>query len=144
MKKKKKTVTVNIHAKYCTVRISQGWPNFFTCFHPFLISQLSHDGKICLILGGECSFKPRLSKDGTFNLGSPLETKGFTPTAIFKFATNISRTVRIARNTGVAITRACSRSSAAETDPMFHVEWFLTNMISPGAGLDWLLLTIKP
>ena len=27
-------------------------------------------------------FKPRSNKDGTFNLGSPLETKGFTPTAI--------------------------------------------------------------
>ena len=34
---------------------------------------------------------------------SPLETRGFTPTAIFKFATNISRVVRIARNTGVAV-----------------------------------------
>ena len=32
--------------------------------------------------------------------------------------------VRIARNTGVAVTRACSRKSAAE-NPMFHVEWFL-------------------
>ena len=43
----------------------------------------------------------------TINLGSPkcspLETIGFTPTAIFKFATNISRMVRIARNTGVAV-----------------------------------------
>ena len=33
-----------------------------------------------------------------FNLGSskcsPLETIGFTPTAIFKFATNISRMIR--------------------------------------------------
>ena len=28
-------------------------------------------------------FKPRSNKDGTFNLSSPLETKGFTPTAIF-------------------------------------------------------------
>ena len=27
-------------------------------------------------------FKPRSSKDGTFNLGSPLETEGFTPAAI--------------------------------------------------------------
>ena len=48
-------------------------------------------------------------------------TKGFTPTAIFKFATNISRMVRIVRNTGVAVTRACSRASAAE-NPMLHVE----------------------
>ena len=42
-----------------------------------------------------------------FNLGfpkcSPLEMIGFTPTAIFKFATNISRMIRIARNTGVAL-----------------------------------------
>ena len=42
-----------------------------------------------------------------FNLGSPkyssLETIGFTPTAIFKFATNISRMIRIARNPGVAL-----------------------------------------
>ena len=49
-------------------------------------------------------FKPRSSKDVTFNLGTPLETKGFTPKArkaMFKLATNISRMVRIARNTGV-------------------------------------------
>ena len=42
-----------------------------------------------------------------FNLGSPkcspLEMIGFTPTAILKFATNISRVIRIARNTGVAV-----------------------------------------
>ena len=31
------------------------------------------------------------------------------------------RIVRIARNTGVAVTRACSRASAAE-NPMLHVE----------------------
>ena len=51
-------------------------------------------------------FKPRSSKDGMFNLGSPLETKGFMPTApkaMFKLAANISRMVRIARNTGVAV-----------------------------------------
>ena len=66
-------------------------------------------------------FKPRLGKDGTFHFGSPLETKGFTPKAIFKFATNISRMVRIARNTDVAVTRACSRASAAE-NLMLHVE----------------------
>ena len=34
--------------------------------------------------------------------------------------------VRIARNTGVAVTRACSRASAAE-NPMLHVEWLLRN-----------------
>ena len=43
----------------------------------------------------------------TINLGSPkcspLETKGFTPTAIFKFARNISRMIRIASNTGVPV-----------------------------------------
>ena len=43
----------------------------------------------------------------TINLGSPkcspLETKGFTPTAMFKFATNISRMIRIASNTGVPV-----------------------------------------
>ena len=57
-------------------------------------------------------FKPRSSKDGTFNLGTPLETKGFTPKArkaMFKLATNISRMVRIAHNTSVAVTRACSQ-----------------------------------
>ena len=39
---------------------------------------------MCRILGEKCIFKPGSSKDGTFNLGSPLETKGFTPKAIFK------------------------------------------------------------
>ena len=39
---------------------------------------------MCRILGEKCIFKPGSSKDGTwFNLGSPLETKGFTPKAIF-------------------------------------------------------------
>ena len=67
-----------------------------------------------------------------FNLGfpkcSPLEMIGFTPTAIFKFATNISRMIRIARNTGVALKaptllllRACTRAGAAENS-MLHVE----------------------
>ena len=66
-------------------------------------------------------FKPRLSKDGTFHFGSPLETKGFTPKAIFKFATNISRIILIVCNTDVAVTRACSRASAAE-NLMLYVE----------------------
>ena len=80
-----KIATVNIHTKKsCTVRVSQGWPNFFTCFPLFLISQLSHSGRMCRILGEKCIFQPRSSKDGMFNLGSPLETKGFTPKAIFK------------------------------------------------------------
>ena len=48
-------------------------------------------------------FKPCSSKDGTFNLGSPLETKGFRPKAMFKFATNISRIMRIVRNKRVAV-----------------------------------------
>ena len=48
-------------------------------------------------------------------------TKGFTPTASFKFATNISRMVRIVRNTGVAVTRTFSRTSAAENS-VPHVE----------------------
>ena len=40
---------------------------------------------MCRILGEKCMFRPRSSKDGTwFNLGSPLETKRFTPKAIFK------------------------------------------------------------
>ena len=64
-------------------------------------------------------FKPPLSKDGTFHFGSPLETKGFTPKAIFKFATNISRILRIVCNTGMAVTRACSR---AKENPILHVE----------------------
>ena len=67
------------------------------------------------------SFKPRSSKDGTFNLGTQLETKGFTPKAIFKLASNISRMVRLARNTGVAVTIACSRATVAE-NPMLQVE----------------------
>ena len=47
-----KIATVNIHTKKsCTVRVSQGWPNFFTCFPLFLISQLSHSGRMCRILG---------------------------------------------------------------------------------------------
>ena len=69
-------------------------------------------------------FKPRSSKDGTFNLGTPLETRGFTPKArkaMFKLATNISRMVRIARNTSVAVTRACSRASATGNSTL-HVE----------------------
>ena len=57
-------------------------------------------------------FSPGSSKDGTFNLGSPLETKGFTPTAIFKFATNISRMDRIVRNTGVAVGRTCAAENS--------------------------------
>ena len=77
--------------------------NFFTHIPPFSISQLSHGGRICQILGGKYMFKPRSSKDGTFNLGSPLETKGFTPKSMFKFATNISRIIRIVRNTSVAV-----------------------------------------
>ena len=71
-------------------------------------------------------FKPCSSKGGMFNLGSPLETKGFTPRAIFKFATNISRMVRIVRNTGVAVTRTCSRTSVAENS-VPHAERLLTN-----------------
>ena len=65
---------------------------------------------MCRILGEKCLFKPGSSKDRTFNLGSPLETKVFPPKAMFKFATNISGiiNVRIARNTGMAVTRACS------------------------------------
>ena len=66
-------------------------------------------------------FKPLSSNDGTFNLGPPLETKGITPKAIFKLATNVSRMVPIARNTGVAVTRTCSRASTAE-NPMLRVE----------------------
>ena len=65
--------------------------------------------------------KPRVSKDQTFNLGSLLKTKGFPPKAMFKFATNISRIILIVCNTGVAVTRACSRASAEE-NAMFHVE----------------------
>ena len=34
--------------------------------------------------------------------------------------------VRIARNTGVAVARACSRASAAE-NPMLHIECLLRN-----------------
>ena len=68
----------------------------------------------------------------TINLGSPkcspLETIGFTPTAIFKFATNISRMVRIARNTGVAVKGSyitpvkggCSRKSHASCRMIAH------------------------
>ena len=79
---------------------------------------------MCQIFGEKCMFKPRSSKDGTFNLGTPLETKGFTPKArkaMFKLATNISRMVRIARNTSVAVTRTCSRVSAAGNSTL-HVE----------------------
>ena len=76
---------------------------------------------MCRVLGEKCVFKPRLSKDETFNLGSPLKTKGFPPKAMFKFATNISRIIRIVCNTGVAVTRASSRASAEE-NPVLHVE----------------------
>ena len=74
-----------------------------------------------LDFGRKMQVKPRSSKDQTFNLGSLLKTKGFTPMAMFKFATNISRIIRIVCNTGVAVTRACSRASAEE-NPMLHVE----------------------
>ena len=40
--------------KSCTVRVSQGWPTFFTRFLPFLISQLSYGGRMCKILGEKC------------------------------------------------------------------------------------------
>ena len=43
-----------------------------------------------------------------------------------KFATKISRMVRIVRNTGVAVRRTCSRTSAAENS-VPHVELLLTN-----------------
>ena len=119
-----KIATVNIHIKYCTVRSSQGWPNFLT--FPRFWYRSYHTARICLILGGKCMFKPCSSKDGMFNLGSPLETKGFTPKAMFKFSTIISRIIRIARNTGVAVTRACSRAIAGE-NYMLHVEGLLTN-----------------
>ena len=60
-------------------------------FPPFLISQLSQVG----------TWWENLSDFGRKSLISalpsalPLETIGFTPTAIFKFATNISRMIRI-------------------------------------------------
>ena len=76
-------------------------------------------GEKCISV--ECIFKPRSCKDGTFNLGTQLETKGFTPKAIFKLASNISRMVRLARNTGVAVRRACTRPSAEE-NLMLHIE----------------------
>ena len=76
---------------------------------------------MCRILGEKCRFKPRLCKDGTFNLGTQLETKAFTPKAIFKLVLNISRIVRTALNTVVAVRRACSRPSAAE-NLMLHIE----------------------
>ena len=72
----------------------------------------------------------------TINLGSPkcspLETKGFTPTAMFKFATNISRMIRIASNTGVPVkgpyitavkslyAGECSRKSHASCGMIAH------------------------
>ena len=40
----------------CTVTVTQGWPNFFTCFRPFLISQFSHGRGMCRILGEKCMF----------------------------------------------------------------------------------------
>ena len=57
-------------------------------------------------------FKPHSSKDGTFHLGSPLETKGFTPTAIFfYFLPQIFQeyNLRIARSTQVCRSRGPAR-----------------------------------
>ena len=71
--------------------------------------------------GRKMRVKLRSSKDQMFNLGSLLKTKGFPSKAMFKFATSISRIIRIVRNTGVAVTRACSRASAEE-NPMLYVE----------------------
>ena len=81
---------------------------------------------MCRILGekcisAECMFKPRSCKDGTFNLGTQLQTKGIMPKTIFKLASNIPRMVRIARTTGVAVRRACTRPSAEE-NLMLHIE----------------------
>ena len=76
---------------------------------------------MCRIVGEKGRFKPRSCKDGTFNLDTQLETKGFTPKAIFKLASDISRIVRTALNTVVAVRRACSRPSAAE-NLMLHIE----------------------
>ena len=71
--------------------------------------------------GRKMQVKPLSSKDKPFNLGSPSKTKGFPPKAMFKYATNISRIILIVCNTGVAVTRACSRASAEE-NAMLHVE----------------------
>ena len=80
-----KIATVNIHTKKVAFSESAKFDqNFFTRFPLFLISQLSHGGRMCRILGEKYMFKLRSSKDGTFNLGSPLKTKGFPPKAIFK------------------------------------------------------------
>ena len=56
-------------------------------------------------------FKPRSSKDGTLNLGSPMETKGFTPTAIFLNLPQIFQeyNLRIARSTQVCRSRGPAR-----------------------------------
>ena len=70
--------------------------------------------------GRKMQVKPLSSKDKPFNLSSPLKTKVFPPKAMFKFATNISRIILIVCNTGVAVTRACSRASAEE-NAMLHV-----------------------
>ena len=75
--------------------------------------------------------KSRSNKDETFNLGSPLEQKGFTPKAIFLNLPQIFQeyNLRIARSTGVANTRACSRASEAE-NPMLPVEGNPANRVS--------------
>ena len=138
-----KIATVNIHTKKtgCTVRVSQGWPNFFTRFLSFLISQLTHGGRMCRILGAKCRLNLVRARTQTFSLGSPLKTKGFPPKAMFKFATNISRILRIVCNTGVAVTAACSRASAEE-NAMLHVHWLLTNR--KALTSLWTFLTIIP
>ena len=71
--------------------------------------------------------KPRSSKDETFNLVSPMETKRFTRAAIFKICHKYFKNIMyvLARSTSVAVTRACSLTSAAE-NPMLQVEGLLT------------------
>ena len=68
--------------------------------------QLSHCGKIYRILGGT---------------SSPLETKGFTPKAMFKFGHKYFKNNTHSSQRRVAVARARSRASAAE-NPVLHVE----------------------
>ena len=77
---------------------------------------------MCRILGAKCRLNLVRARTQTFSLGSPLKTKGFPPKAMFKFATNISRILRIVCNTGVAVTRTCAAENSVP-----HVEWLLTN-----------------
>ena len=80
-----KIATVNIHPKKVALSESAKLTKFLHSLSPVFDFAIITRWENVSDLGEKCMFRPRSSKDGTwFNLGSPLETKRFTPKAIFK------------------------------------------------------------